>query len=250
MGGFVKQHKQNDNVLSPSVRVSTERLIEMFQDGSIDWPTLKIEETDDRSKANWLVKSLALVQIVWFIVQLIGRWAQGLAVTTLELFTLGVVFCSMLISAASWEKPFEIQMPVLLHATNNPAKRDHIDHIGLFTNLEENGSGVTLCAICLILGAVHIVAWNFHFPSFPEQILLKICSIGITVLPISSVIVIICSNISHIRGALEDPMLYGILCIYTLFRLYMFVEMFAGLRSVPASVYQTPQWSQYFPSFG
>lgn len=48
----------------------------------------------------------------------------------------------------------------------------------------------------------------------------------------------------------ENIFFFGTMGPYAVFRLYMFIEMFVGLRSVPVSVYQTPQWSQYFPSLG
>jgi hypothetical protein len=37
--------------------------------------------------------------------------------------------------------------------------------------------------------------------------------------------------------------------LYCLFRLYILVEDFIGLRSVPASVYQSIQWSDFIPHF-
>jgi hypothetical protein len=54
----------------------------------------------------------------------------------------------------------------------------------------------------------------------------------------------------HLPEIIEDINLFGCASLYVLFRIYMFIEMFISLRAAPASVYQTPQWSQYFPSFG
>jgi hypothetical protein len=38
--------------------------------------------------------------------------------------------------------------------------------------------------------------------------------------------------------------------LYALFRLYIFIEMFVGLRDVPVGVYKTVQWTLYLPFFG
>lgn len=98
-----------------------------------------------------------------------------------------------------------------------------------------------------MFGAVHIAAWNFHFPSLTERLLWRISSIGVIVL-LSLIDSLVFEN------RLSD-LLYKLVVVvvgipYSLLRLYMFIEMFISLRPSPASVYQTPQWSQYFPSFG
>jgi hypothetical protein len=53
------------------------------------------------------------------------------------------------------------------------------------------------------------------------------------------------------RKEIQLKILMYILCApYVLCRTFMFVEMFVGLRAVPAGIYKTPQWSQYLPSIG
>lgn len=254
MGGFAVQHKHDNNVLPSSLRVSPDKCLELFQAEVVAWPEITDKEIDDHSKADWLVKSLALTQILWFVTQLVGRWAQGLAVTTLELFTLGIVSCVMMIFLAYWEKPYNVQVPVVLQATDAIAESDCVNRVAL---VDGSRYKVRLrlplfVAISIVFGAVHIVAWSFHFPSYPEQVLWRICSIGVVVVPLIFSFPYIWSRYcnARINDAVQNFLIAGCTCIYTLFRLYMFIEMFASLRAVPVSVYQTPQWSQYFPSFG
>jgi hypothetical protein len=256
MGGFVMQQNHDNNALSRSCQVLSSKLLETFHTELTSWPTLSDEEIEDHSKANWLVKGFASIQIVWFVVQLIARWAQGLSVSTLELFTLGIVFCAILIFVAYWKKPYEIQIPITLHATNDiamdVAMGNHVDRIVIFINSNIVHNRILffsiLSVVCLNFGAAHVVAWNFHFPLFPDQVLWRICSIGITVLPLSVPAPLL--DTLRTRDVLEGLVFYGLACIYASLRLYMFVEMFASLRAVPSSVYQTPQWSQNFPLFG
>jgi hypothetical protein len=167
-------------------------------------------------------------------------------VSTLELFTLGIVFCAILIFVAYWEKSYEIQIPITLHATNDiamdvamdVAMENHVDRIVIFINSNIVHNRILffsiLSVVCLNFGAAHVVAWNFHFPSFPDQVLWRICSIGITVLPLSVPAALL--DTLRTRDVLEGLVFYGLACIYASLRLYMFVEMFASLRAVPASV--------------
>jgi hypothetical protein len=250
MGGFVIQ---NDSPAGGVChRVHPDELLKLFRSNALDWPTSSDADINDRSKADWITKGLALLQIVWFITQLIGRWAQGLAVTTLELFTLGIVVCATVIYIALWEKPFDVQMPVVLQANCSTPERHHIDSVKLTYNSKfDKHSWVVLAgfAICLGFGAIHLGAWDFHFPSLAEQLLWRISSIACIMVPL--LIFLFYRYFSYdLRQSIGDIPFLVVAFLYLLSRVYMFVEMFVSLRAAPASVYQTPQWSQYFPSFG
>jgi hypothetical protein len=248
MGGFVIQSDVDD---TQHQRVSPKKLFGMFKTGALPWPECTDDEIEDRSKADWLVKTIGLIQIFWFITQIIGRWAQGLAVTTLEIFTLGIVICTAIIFLACWKKPFDVQVPIVIHTKTSISIRDRIDRVSRL-DIESNVTPVPTwtfpagIATFLVFNDIHIAAWNFHFSSLAEQVLWKVSSIGCTVL----VLLLLASGTQRIPKLLEPTVFFTGLMLYTLFRVYMFVEMFASLRAVPASVYQTPQWSQYFPALG
>lgn len=74
----------------------------------VDAPIISAEEVDDKSKGNWFTKSLALLQIGWFVVQLLSRVVQHLETTPLELFTLGVVACTIISYIHWWAKPLDV----------------------------------------------------------------------------------------------------------------------------------------------
>lgn len=76
--------------------------------GFVDAPIISAEEVDDKNKGNWFFKSLALLQIGWFVIQLLTRVAQHLETTPLELFTLGVVACTIISYIYWWAKPLEV----------------------------------------------------------------------------------------------------------------------------------------------
>ena len=53
----------------------------LLEGHKIDFPTTTAEEIDDRSKGDALSKGIALLQITWFIIQLIARRFQSLTIT-------------------------------------------------------------------------------------------------------------------------------------------------------------------------
>ena len=77
--------------------------------GMFDLCSLSEDAILDKSKASWLAKSFLLGQLGYFLAQLIGRWAQHLAVTPLELLTLGIAICTGIAYAAWWEKPLDVE---------------------------------------------------------------------------------------------------------------------------------------------
>lgn len=74
----------------------------------VDVPIISAGEVDDKSKGTWFTKSLALLQIGWFVIQLLGRVAQHLETTPLELLTLGVVACTIISYICWWAKPLDV----------------------------------------------------------------------------------------------------------------------------------------------
>jgi hypothetical protein len=60
-------------------------------------------------------KCVAILQLVWFIIQLIARYAQGLPVTLLEIDTLGVAALACIAYGFWWKKPKDIGRPYIVH---------------------------------------------------------------------------------------------------------------------------------------
>ncbi len=116
---------------------------------------------------------------------------------------------------------------------------------------------VLAVALPVVYGGVHLTAWGFEFPTAAELLWWKVaCFIIIgTVSGIVSTSAMIdpCfrdTNHWPERKTLEG--LYRIFCIsalavYGCARLYIVVESFLSLRSVPIGVYYTPSWLQIIP---
>lgn len=82
--------------------------------GKLKYPTITKEEIDDRSKGDGISKSLALLQLFWFILQIAIRSHYGLASTFIEWITMALcLICSMMYTF--WmSKPFNAHCPVVL----------------------------------------------------------------------------------------------------------------------------------------
>lgn len=113
--------------------------------------------------------------------------------------------------------------------------------------------GNILAALSVIFGAMHVVGWNFEFPTEVEKILWRVASICCGAVPALCVPFLKFFFRFEDRKWFETAFFYVSLLIYIVYsvlRLYLFIEMFIGLRVAPPGIYQMVQWSQYFPSFG
>jgi hypothetical protein len=193
MGG-VEIQRQSDAEGEP-IRVAADDFVHLASSGAVAWPTISDSDIDDRSKADWVFKSLAIVQIAWFIAQLIGRAAGDLQVTTLELFTLGTVVCAAVTYSAWWEKPFDIRIPLTVEAESDLPDTIHVvPRLPLFVRAEANerlprlklhGQYIFMMSILLVFGGMHLIGWQFHFTTPVEQWLWRGSSLGSLVLPIA-----------------------------------------------------------------
>jgi len=107
MGGFTL-HKGGK-----PVRVLEARELEKLSAaGKIEWPTITEEEIADRSKGDYLTKTIVLFQTIWFIGQCITRGAYGLALTELEVVTLAFATLTGVIYYFWWDKPLDVRCSI------------------------------------------------------------------------------------------------------------------------------------------
>lgn len=76
-------------------------------------PTISREQILDKSKASGLAKTLTCLQATWFCLSCIARLASRLPICLLELNTFGHAIFALLMYAAWWEKPLDIEQPTL-----------------------------------------------------------------------------------------------------------------------------------------
>lgn len=211
MGGFVLQARD-----SKPFPVNAKQLHWLVANKHLDYPKVTVEEIWDKSKQDTLAKVITAVQVGYLVVQVIGRAAQHLAITTLELNALAIVICSLMTSYAWLHKPLDISRPIEIHSE---ASIDEICQGQPWNNtpldfVDENGPGWSinlmpfmkmptippkrpiqripndrfpmnpygsqeyfLCFATLLFTAVHVAGWNYSFPTNVEKILWRVCSL-------------------------------------------------------------------------
>ncbi|KAK3175952.1 hypothetical protein OEA41_007274 [Lepraria neglecta] len=90
------------------------QLRDLIINGSIEGPPILQDELKSRAKADWTVKLIAILQILWFLVQILARATQHYHITSLEILTVAFVFCSIFIYAFSFRKPQDVEFPVFI----------------------------------------------------------------------------------------------------------------------------------------
>ncbi|KAK7024469.1 hypothetical protein VNI00_016266 [Paramarasmius palmivorus] len=77
--------------------------------------TLTKDEIKDRSHADVITKSIAVIQTIWFIMQVIARAVEGLAITELEIVTVGFAILNFGTYFLWWNKPQRVRHPVRVY---------------------------------------------------------------------------------------------------------------------------------------
>lgn len=123
-------------------------------------------------------------------------------------------------------------------------------------------------AVFLVIGSIHLAAWDFEFPSTTERWLWRACSLTITaIVPLSWLITAVILRVKtgrwwdgseckeeHVKCRMTSRIcmcIQGVaIAIYGIARLYLLVEVFMGLRSSPGGVYKTVVWGDFIPHVG
>ena len=109
-----------------------------------------------------------------------------------------------------------------------------------------------------VYGSIHLAAWNAHFPTTAERILWLVAAAVITVvgtLYASGIWLVYWFGSSKLKETIPSPNgppiryahLLGSLTIGA--HVYLSIESWLALRSLPVSAFQTVEWATVFPHF-
>ena len=125
--------------------------------------------------------------------------------------------------------------------------------------------GIILWSASICFGAIHLSAWNEHFPTTAEAWLWRSSALFVAgsgaLWMLINVLAqtipwvdqfwdsVVALKVNRLAGA--ALMISCGICglLYVVARLFLVLESFISLRALPASTYQTPDWTQLIPHF-
>ncbi len=110
MGGFTLIDSNTTDPDRGDV-LSFDRFLELVKVPAVDFPPITADEIRDRSKTDELSQLIAVVQVLWFLLQCLIRFLQKLPLTQLELITLTPVVCNAFTVGFWWWKPQDVRVP-------------------------------------------------------------------------------------------------------------------------------------------
>lgn len=117
MGGLIRLVPLSGNKFSYRVITGAELSRRFEWDcGMLPLVGLALSEDDiaDKSKADWLLRSLSVLQISWLILSVLSRGVSSLPLTQFEIATLAFSVFAIATFLANWWKPKDISWPVRL----------------------------------------------------------------------------------------------------------------------------------------
>lgn len=109
MGGFVLHTK--DWTPFP---IDAKQLHYLVTNNYVKFPTVEKRKIADKNKVDGLLRIVTFCQLLWFVVNIFGRTAQGLEITCGELTAAAFIVCSIGIAFCWISKPADVTMPEIL----------------------------------------------------------------------------------------------------------------------------------------
>ena len=252
---------------------------------SIENPSILQDELKSRAKTNWTVKLIVILQILWFLIQILARATQHYHITSLEILTVAFVFCSIPIYAFSFRKSQDVQFSVfieisdalhdiaeqnltqnsnesgtMLHNVTRARSEHSIKKENFDSNEADRLSVRALILLSCVFEAIHCLAWNSPFSTSQERLTWRICSAatvaisGLVFLALTffDLIIICISSFCNAENFIMNNLEIiqnSVGLAYILERITLVILTFIELRALPADVFRTVNWIKYFSHF-
>ncbi|KAG2035783.1 hypothetical protein BDR03DRAFT_922474 [Suillus americanus] len=266
----------------PYHTLQPDEVLKLIRAECIDAPILTANQIHDKSKGNVISKGLIMLQVAWFVMQLITRALYHLETTQLEVGTLAFALLNFLTYTVWWNKPLDVRCPYPIYwkSTDVP-EIDAPSEYGIFSpvlgpieeviglsyiptsrklrvptfdgsiDLEDSNKMVLQLAALLmatIFGGIHCMAWFFSFPTYQEQVLWQISAVAITFTPW------LCFLARFIPDSLLGIVgfVFGLICLvsvilYITVRALLLVLMCTTLRNLHPAAYKAVPWTILVP---
>ncbi|PYH88457.1 hypothetical protein BO71DRAFT_435733 [Aspergillus ellipticus CBS 707.79] len=178
---------------------------------------------DDKGNSSTVAKIIVVIQVVWMIVQIIGRKLDGLPVTLLEANVAVQIPYSLVCYLCWWEKPLDISEPINIvlcnehsagheewkranpdQGSNKADSKKEFKSVELLTenrrirwtfipmfyrtffdlaDYYDGGFEIMAAVTGVVNGGLHASLWNAFFPTPIERTLWRVACVGLGVLP-------------------------------------------------------------------
>jgi hypothetical protein len=125
-----------------------------------------------------------------------------------------------------------------------------------FTDYETSSDFAIAFCVATIFGAIHCIAWSFHFPSLQERLAWRISAASISGLPILVTVFTLLASIleDHFEGLSRQNthgyLLEGLIVLYVIARIVLLVLPCIALRELPPTALVEIRWAAFFPHIG
>ncbi|KAG2111833.1 hypothetical protein DEU56DRAFT_935330 [Suillus clintonianus] len=208
----------------PRATLAPDELLRFVRDGSVDIPLISEAEIEDRSKGDALSKGIALLQLLWFVIQLVARYDQNLSTTLLEINTLAAAALTCVLYGLWWKKPKDVGCPYVVHwkgraspigftyesdvtsfdasplnyitypftslmgfgadISPSAARYHRVPSLGGYGEYNAKIVLVIGCFSGMVFGGIHCLGWNYLFHRHAEHMLWRAASISIACAPV------------------------------------------------------------------
>jgi hypothetical protein len=236
-------------------------------------PRITEDQIDDLNKGDVFLKVLAVVQIMWLCIQLITRLSRRLPTTQLEVVTLAFAVTSIITYALFYSRPKDVQTVREVYAIRDPtpAELARLATLGPDTMLNsrsdisipntsthsrtENHLSACAAAMLVVFGGIHLLAWNYEFPTPVERRLWQASAIvTLAAFPLIGILAVIGENIwfsSHYNSFVlaVGPLVIILIALFIAARAFILVEVVRSLAFQPPETFRTT-WAANVPHVG
>ncbi|KUJ16938.1 uncharacterized protein LY89DRAFT_707347 [Mollisia scopiformis] len=103
-------------------------------------PYITLEEINDKSKSDSLIRAIIVVQIIWMVIQIIARAFRSLAISQLEVSVVAFATCAIILYGINWEKPKGVQVPITIISYPGPFPKDTMEIV----ERDRNGADISV----------------------------------------------------------------------------------------------------------
>ena len=241
-------------------------------------PTISLNDIEDKSKGDFIVKGTTLIQVLSLLIQVIVRAIKRLPISQLEIAVLAFSMCASVTYLFYWWKPQNITTPTYFTTDGNHPKlfdkstfpprsswfqstfefwdpKSTLDLISCpipnDIEYQENFEFIShhqwtfiddgVIVTGTIFGALHCLAWNFQFPSRTEGLLWRIAGVGSAATPLAYTLVF---NVHYsLKGTYRLRPLVGILFVLTIVLplFYVLARLYLMVEAFRSLLYLPPE---------